>query len=43
MNEPPPAMAFMAPATSAAELDKLKAQNPQQQQRAGGRRRGGGG
>ena len=32
-----------APATSAAELDKLKAQNPQQQQRAGARRRGGGG
>jgi membrane fusion protein, multidrug efflux system len=32
-----------APATSAAELDKLKAQNPQQQQRGGGRRRGGGG
>jgi multidrug efflux system membrane fusion protein len=32
-----------APATSTAELDKLKAQNPQQPQRAGGRRRGGGG
>ncbi|HEV7491478.1 MAG TPA: efflux RND transporter periplasmic adaptor subunit [Rhodanobacteraceae bacterium] len=34
-----------APATSAADLDKLKGQNPQQQQqqRGGGRRRGGGG
>ncbi len=33
-----------APPTSAAELDKLKAQNPQQpQQQRGGRRRGGGG
>ena len=33
-----------APPTSAAELEKLKAQNPQQQQqRGGGRRRGGGG
>ena len=33
-----------APPTSAAELEKLKAQNPQQQQQRGGaRRRGGGG
>jgi len=33
-----------APPTSAAELDKLKAQNPQQQQQQrGGRRRGSGG
>jgi len=32
-----------APATSAAELDKLKQQNPNQQQQRGGRRRGGGG
>jgi multidrug efflux system membrane fusion protein len=33
-----------APPTSAAELDKLKQQNPgQQQQQRGGRRRGGGG
>jgi multidrug efflux system membrane fusion protein len=32
-----------APTTSAAELDKLKAQDPKQPQRAGGRRRGGGG
>jgi multidrug efflux system membrane fusion protein len=32
-----------APPTSAAELDKLKQQNPGQQQQRGGRRRGGGG
>ena len=32
-----------APATSAAELDKLKQDNPNAQQQRGGRRRGGGG